>query len=147
MPAELPPSSKPPLSARLRSDWLTGILRVDLIRHHTLISLVASWVDDEAREDVVTQLDALAEAVSSPREGELDALVEHVEDAAGMDSAEVEIGLADALRLRDELDAVITALSRFNPQRGASEIKHPSFARTRAHLKAQPMPTQVRRTA
>ncbi|MFJ2675074.1 hypothetical protein [Streptomyces sp. NPDC087525] len=116
MPADLTPSTKPPLSVRLRSDWLRGILRVDLIRHHTLIGLVQHWAEDDAREDVITQLDALAEAVASPREGEVDALTEAVEDAAAMDTAEIEISLADAVRLRDELDVVIVRLSRFNPQ-------------------------------
>ncbi|RYJ29396.1 hypothetical protein CU044_2137 [Streptomyces sp. L-9-10] len=117
MPADLNPSTKPPLSVRLRSDWLRGILRVDLIRHHTLIGLVQHWGDNDAREDVITQLDALAEAVQSPREGELDALTEAVEDAAALDTAEIDISLSDALRLRNELDAVIGRLSRFNPQR------------------------------
>lgn len=120
MPADLSPSTRPPLSVRLRSDWLSAILRADLIRHHTLVSLVATWAEGDAREDTITQLDALAEAVHSPREGELDALTEAVEDAAAMDTAEVEIGLADALRLRDELDTVIASLSRFNPQRLAA---------------------------
>ncbi|MFJ9029758.1 hypothetical protein ACIRQP_14740 [Streptomyces sp. NPDC102274] len=117
MPADLNPSAKPPLSVRLRSDWLRGILRADLIRHDTLLGLVAHWSDDDAKHDVLLQLDALADAMSGPREGELDALVERVEDAAALDTAEIEIGLSDALRLRDELDAVIASLSRFNPQR------------------------------
>ncbi|PVE04637.1 hypothetical protein [Streptomyces scopuliridis] len=120
MPADLNPSSKPPLSVRLRSDWLRGILRVDPIRHHTLIGLVQHWGDADAREDVITQLDALAEAVQSPREGELDALTEAVEDAAALDTAEIDISLSDALRLRDELDEAIDRLSRFNPQRLAA---------------------------
>lgn len=112
-----PQSSRPPLSVRLRSDWLAALLRVDLIRHHTLVSLVAHWGEDEAREDTIAKLDTLAEALQKPREGELDALVEAVEDAAAMDTAEVEVRLADALRLRAELDGVITQLSRFNPAR------------------------------
>ncbi|WP_405611198.1 hypothetical protein [Streptomyces sp. NBC_01508] len=114
------PSTRPPLSVRLRSDWLRAIFRVDLIRQHTLIGLVQHWAEPQARDEVVDQLDALAEAVRFPREGELDALTEAVEDAAAMDTAEVEIGLADALRLRDELDTVIERLSRFNPQRLAA---------------------------
>ncbi|MFD3917186.1 hypothetical protein [Streptomyces sp. NPDC058603] len=116
MPADLNPSTKPGLSVRLRSDWLKAVLRVDLIRHHTLIGLVQHWGETDAREDVITQLDALAEAVASPREGELDALTEAVEDAAALDTAEAELSLSDALRLRGELDAVIGLLSRFNPQ-------------------------------
>lgn len=120
--ADLPLSSRPPLSVRLRSDWLRGIIRVDLIRHHTLIGLVQHWGEDDAREDVITQLDALAEAVCSPREGELDALTEAVEDAAALDTAEIDISLSDALRLRDELDAAIESLSRFNPARRLASV-------------------------
>lgn len=143
------PSPEPQLSVRLRVDWLAAILRVDHIRRDTLVSLVATWGDDDARDDIVTQLDALAEAVQSPREGELDALVQQVEDAAAMDDAEVEIDLHAALRLRDELDAALSKLGRFNPARtrGAQEIRHPSFARTRAHFEANPLPEQDRRTA
>ncbi|MFJ9214275.1 hypothetical protein [Streptomyces sp. NPDC102264] len=118
--ADPTPSSKPRLSVRLRSDWLRGSLRVDLIRHHTLIGLVQHWAEDDARADVITQLDALAEAVASPREGEVDALTEAVEDAAALDTAEIDISLSDALRLRDELDVAIDRLSRFNPQRIAA---------------------------
>ncbi|MFF1958019.1 hypothetical protein ACFVWX_13635 [Streptomyces sp. NPDC058220] len=117
MPADLTPSSKPGLSVRLRSDWLKAIFRVDLIRHHTLLGLVGQWAEDGAREDVIDRLDTLADALQQPREGELDALVEAVEDSAGMDTAEIEISLADAVRLRDELDAAIGWLTRFNPQR------------------------------
>ncbi|MFF4369679.1 hypothetical protein [Streptomyces sp. NPDC001594] len=109
------PSREPGLSIRLDTMWLAGILRVDQIRRDTLVSLVATWGDDEAREDILRQLDALAEAVTSPREGELDHLIEAVEDAAAMDDAEVRIDLAAALRLRAELDAVIETLGRFNP--------------------------------
>ncbi|MFF4479506.1 hypothetical protein ACFY1A_21150 [Streptomyces sp. NPDC001520] len=113
--ADLTPSKRPGLSASLTSDWLRGLLRVDQIRHDTLISLVTGWADDDARDDVIDALDALAEAMRSPREGELDALVEAVEGAASMDYPQTEFGLADALRLRSELDAVIEQLARFNP--------------------------------
>ncbi|MFF9894914.1 hypothetical protein [Streptomyces longispororuber] len=142
-------STNPQLSFSDRDDQLAAILRADRIRHDTLVSLVATWhSDDEARDDVIAQLDALAEAVASPREGELDELVQHVEDAAAMDDAQVEVDLATALRLRDELDGVIRTLARFNParaerpSRGASLIKHPSHARTRAHLAENPLPAQ-----
>lgn len=113
------PSTQPPLSVRLDVTWLAAVLRVDQIRHDTLVSLVATWGEDEAREDIVNQLNGLAEAVRSPREGELDQLVQLVEDAAGMDDAEVEIDLRAALRLRAELDAVIEVLGRFNPTAAA----------------------------
>lgn len=113
--ADLTPSKKPGLSFSLTSDWLTALLRVDQIRHDTLVSLVTGWADDDARDDVIAALDDLAEAMQSPREGELDALVEAVEGAAAMDYPQVEFGLPDALRLRAELDAVIERLARFNP--------------------------------
>ncbi|MEU9000484.1 hypothetical protein [Streptomyces sp. NPDC048551] len=111
------PSSEPQMSIRLRADWLAGILRADRIRHDTLVSLGVAWGSDEGREDISLQLDALAEAMQSPREGELDHLVEAVEDAASMDYPEIEIDLHTALRLRAELDAVIATLGRFNPTR------------------------------
>lgn len=144
-------SSKPQLSFSLGSNHLHGILRADRIRTDTLVSLVAHWADPDARDDVITQLDALADAVQSPREGELDALIEQVEDAAGMDTAHIEVDMAELLRLRAELDAVIAATAgRFNPQRsqGASLIKHPTHAATREHLRDHPLPEQQdRRTA
>ncbi|THA56140.1 hypothetical protein [Streptomyces sp. A1136] len=116
------PSSEPQLSVRLRADWLAGILRADQVRHDTLVSLAVAWGSDEAREDISLQLDALAEAMQSPREGELDHLVQAVEDAAAMDYPEVEIDLRAALRLRAELDAVIEALGRFNPAATARPV-------------------------
>ncbi|WP_327169507.1 hypothetical protein [Streptomyces subrutilus] len=117
MPADPnpPAAAQPQLSVRLGVTWLDVVLRVDRIRHDTLVSLVSTWSDPDARDDVIAQLDALAEAVASPREGELDALVEHVEDAAGMDDAEIRIDLHDALRLRAGLDAAVERLARFNP--------------------------------
>lgn len=111
------PSHEPGLSVRLDATWAAGILRADQIRRDTLVELVAHWGSDEARADIIAQLDALAEAVTSPREGELDALVQHVEDAAAMDDAETELDLHTALRLRAELDSAIEKLSRFNPAR------------------------------
>ena len=143
-------SSKPPLSFTTGANALHGLLRADRIRLDTLLSLVAGWDDPDARDDVIAQLDALAEAVRSPREGELDALVEQVEAAAGMDDARIEVQSPDLVRMRDELDAVIAGTAgRFNPalMRGASEIKHPTMRATRAYLKAQPLPEQDRRTA
>lgn len=108
------PAQEPGLSVRVDATWLTGILRVDQIRHDTLVSLAVAWGNDEGREDLILQLDALAEAVCSPREGELDHLVTAVEDAAAMDDAETRIDLHTLLRLRAELDVVITKLGRFN---------------------------------
>jgi hypothetical protein len=136
-------SSKPQLSFTTGTNALHGLLRADRIRLDTLVTLVAGWDDPDAREDIIAALDALAEAVRSPREGELDQLVEQVEDAAGMETAHIEVQSPDLVRMRDELNAVIAGTAgRFNPalMRGASEIKHPSMRATRAHLKAQPLP-------
>lgn len=111
-------STKPQLSFSVGTNQLHGILRADQVRTDTLVSLVAHWADDDARDDVINQLDALAEAIQSPREGELDALIEAVEDAAAMDTAHTEISMHELLRLRDELDAVIAATAgRFNRSR------------------------------
>lgn len=110
-----PAAQEPGLSVRVDATWLAGILRADQIRRDTLLSLVAHWGSDEAREDIIRQLDALGEAVCSPREGELDSLVTAVEDAAAMDDPEIPIALHTALRVRNELDAVIAVLGRFNP--------------------------------
>lgn len=111
-------SSKPQLSFSVGTNQMHGVLRNDQSRRDTLVSLVAHWADDDARDDVINQLDALAEALQSPREGELDGLIERVEEAAAMHDAEVEVGMHDLLRLRDELDAVIAATAgRFNRSR------------------------------
>jgi hypothetical protein len=114
-------STKPQLSFRVGADGLHGILRADRVRRDTLVSLVADWDDNKARKDGTTQLDALAEAIQSPREGELDGLIERVEETAAMQDAEVEVDMRDLLRLRDELDAVIEATAgRFNRSRSAA---------------------------
>jgi hypothetical protein len=144
-------SSKPQLSFTTGANGLHGLLRADDLRLDTLIGLVATWDDPEAREDVINQLDALAEAVTSPREGELDALVQQVEDAAGMDTSHIEVKMPDLIRLRDELDRVIAGTAgRFNPahSQGASDIRHPAMRATRQHFAANPLPKQDgRRTA
>lgn len=110
-------SSKPGLSIRPSRDGLAGVLRVDEIRLATLVDLVSTWSEDGAQDDVVTQLEALSEAVQAPGEGELDRLSEIVEEAAAMGTAEIRISTLDLLRLRDEIDAAINATSgRFNPK-------------------------------
>ncbi|MCX5197182.1 hypothetical protein OOK31_25345 [Streptomyces sp. NBC_00249] len=116
------PSSEPQLSIRLDPAWFAGIFRADAIRRDTLVTLVAAWGDDDVREDIICQLDALAEAVQSPREGELDHLVDAVEGAAGMDDAEIRIDLARMLRLRSELDDAIERAGRFNPKAAARPV-------------------------
>ncbi|MFJ3170597.1 hypothetical protein ACIPJK_07405 [Streptomyces roseus] len=122
MSDDFTPAQEPGLSLRLDATWLAGILRADQIRRDTLISLATAWASDEGREDIALHLDALAEAMQSPRDGELDHLVEAVQGAASMDDAEVRIDLHTALRLRAELDAVIATLGRFNPAAAARPV-------------------------
>lgn len=113
-------STHPQLSVELRSDWLAGYLRVDQIRTDTLVQLVQGWADPDQRDEVIDALDRLAAVVQGiPREGELDAAVEDVEDAASMDTARVEIDAFTARRLSGELGTVTEKLCRFNPQGNA----------------------------
>jgi hypothetical protein len=135
-------SSKPPLSIELGANHLHGVLRVDAIRTDTLMQLVASWGDPDARDEIIAALDELAEIVThARREGELDAALEQVEDTAGMETAQVEVSIPDVRRLKAELDEVDRVLSRFRT-RGASEIRHPAMRATRAHLAVNPLPEQ-----
>ncbi|MFI2426561.1 hypothetical protein ACH5A7_21105 [Streptomyces sp. NPDC018955] len=109
-------STNPQLSIELRSDWLKGYLRADQIRTDTLVQLVAQWADPDARDEVLDALDALAAVITgTPREGELDAAVEAVEDAASMDTARIEIDGWTCRRLFAELSKVASKLNRFNP--------------------------------
>lgn len=111
-----PTSTNPDLSFELRSDHLKAYLRVDKIRTDTLVSLVAGWAEPDTRDDVIGALDELAAIVHSVRgEGELDAAVEAIEDAASMDTARIEIGATTARRLFAELSTAARALCRFNP--------------------------------
>jgi hypothetical protein len=110
------PSTNPDLSFELRADWLTGYLRADQIRTDTLVQLVSHWADPDARDDIIARLDQLAEIVQGPRrEGELDAAVEAVEEAAVMDTARIELTARAARRLMQELGHVASKLCRFNP--------------------------------
>lgn len=112
-------STNPDLSIYTRVDWLAGFLRADRIRLDTLVQLAAALGDDTTRDDVLEALDELASVVQSahPSEGVLDAAVEAVEDAAGMDTAQVPIDKATALRLSGELATVTERLCRFTPGR------------------------------
>lgn len=111
-----PTSTNPQLSFELRSDWLAGYLRADQIRTDTLTQLVAKWAEPDARDDVIEALDKLAAVVQGVRrEGELDAAIEAVEDAARMDTAHIEIDGRTAKRLHGELFHVVQRLTRFNP--------------------------------
>jgi len=110
-------SSKPQQSFSLGANHLYGVLRVDQIRTDTLVSLVTHWADPDARDEVIAALDELAVVVGSPRrEGELDAALEHVEDTAGMETAQVEVSMPDVRRLLAELTGVVRRLNRFNPK-------------------------------
>jgi hypothetical protein len=117
-------STNPQLSFYSRSDWLAGFLRADRIRVDTLVSLVASWGDPDARDNVIAALDALAEVVQSPRtaEGTLDAAAEAVEDAAGMDYAQIPLDKTHAMRLHAELATVVEHLTRFGPNRRTAAV-------------------------
>jgi hypothetical protein len=139
-------SNKPDLSYEIGANHLHGVLRADQIRIDTLMQLVQHWGERQSRDDIIDALDELAAIVRGvAREGELDAAVEQVEDVAGMDDAQIEIDSHDVRRLLLELTEVERVTSRF--QQGASLIKHPTHAKTRAHLKANPFPKQDRRTA
>lgn len=120
-------SKKPSLSFNLGANHLHSVLRVDQIRNDTLVQLVQCWADEKSRDAILDALDELAAVVQGvAREGELDAAIEEVEDAAGMDSAQVEVSMWDTRRLLAELMEVGRRLSRFNPkgllpgQRGAA---------------------------
>jgi len=116
-------STNPQLSFYSRSDWLAGFLRADRIRLDTLVQLVAGWEDEDTRDTVIATLDALAEIVQAPHDGPaLDAAVEAVEDASGMDTAQVPIDKTHALRLHAELFTVVERLTRFGP---ASAVRVP----------------------
>jgi hypothetical protein len=111
-------SSKPGLSFDLGANHLHDVLRVDAIRNDTLVQLVQHWGDTKARDEILDALDELAGVVHSVRrEGELDAALEQVEDAACMDTAQVEVSMPDVKRLVQELAAVSRRLARFNPKR------------------------------
>ena len=134
-------SSKPGLSFNVGVNELHGVLRVDQIRNDTLMQLVQHWAEPKDRDAIIDALDELAAVVTGvAREGELDAAVEQVEDAAGMDTAQIQVGMHDIRRLLAELTEVERRTSRF--VKGASDIKHPSMLPTRRHLKANPLPAQ-----
>lgn len=139
-------SNKPSLSFEVGANQLHGVLRVDQIRTDTLVQLVQHWQEPRDRDAIIEALDALSDVVHSPRaEGELDAALEQVEDAASMDSAQVEVGMHDVRRLLGELGKVAEVVGRFVSK--ASGIAHPSMRATRKHLAANPLPGQQDRRA
>lgn len=110
-------SSKPGMSFSLGSNHLHGVARFDAVRTDTLMALVAGWGDTDTRDDVITALDELASVVTGVRrEGELDAAIEQVENAASMDTAQVELPIPDVRRLLAELAEVDRVTGRFNPK-------------------------------
>ncbi|MEV5140315.1 hypothetical protein AB0K71_06100 [Streptomyces syringium] len=117
------PSKTPGLSFSLAADGLHIVLRADQIRHDTITGLVAEWQETGTPDDVTSAIEDLAEACRHDREAdpaEVDARVEDVEAAACMGAARLVISLADAVRLRAELDAVIEGRNRF----GAPAVPH-----------------------
>lgn len=114
----MPESRTPGFSFGLTGDHLKGRLRVDAIQDAAVLDMAGQWLEadnDGTTGDtaVINTVDLLAEALTGdPTVEERDALVDAVESAAGMQGAEVEFGLADALRLRQELDVVIRRLAR-----------------------------------
>ncbi|GGP55528.1 hypothetical protein [Streptomyces abikoensis] len=106
------PSKKPGLSVSLRADGLCVVLRADQIRHETITGLVAQWQEPGAQDDVEAALEDLADLCrpgADEHAAAVDSAVEAVEDAACMGYAETEISLADAVRLRDQLNKIIAA--------------------------------------
>lgn len=139
-------SNKPSLSFETGANHLHGILRVDQIRNDTLMQLVQHWSEPRDRDAIIDALDELADVVHSVRrEGELDAALENVEDVASMDTAQVEVGMADVRRLLGELGRVAEVVGRFAAK--ATGITHPSMRATRKHLTANPLPEQQDRRA
>jgi predicted metal-dependent peptidase len=140
-------SNKPDLSWEIGANHLHGVLRADQIRTDTLTQLVQHWAEPKDRDAIIDALDELAAIVTGvAREGELDAAIGNVEDVAGMDTAQVEVGSRDVRRLLAEATEVARIVGRF--AKGASDIKRPAMLPTRRHLKANPLPEQQdRRTA
>ncbi|HEX2656720.1 MAG TPA: hypothetical protein VHU40_00550 [Polyangia bacterium] len=103
----------PELSARLSANGLSCVLRADAIRRDTLVQLAQAWAEGDGRADIEDALDHLANVLASPKttDGELDAAVLGVEDAAAMDHAEIHIDKRAAASLRRGLGAVIARLS------------------------------------
>lgn len=108
-------STNPDLSITTRVDWLAGFVRADRIRLDTLVQLAAALGDDTTRDDVLAALEDLTALVKTahPAGPALDAAVEAVEDAAGMDLAQVPIDAKTAVRLSNELATVTERLTRF----------------------------------
>lgn len=103
----------PQLSARLSANGLECVLRADAIRYDTLVQLAQAWAEPGGRADIEDALDHLAHVLASPRaaEGEVDAAVQAVEDAACMDEPETRTDRRTAARLRRGIGAVIARLA------------------------------------
>ncbi|MDJ1132439.1 hypothetical protein [Streptomyces iconiensis] len=109
----MPETTRPELSVTLAADWMSARLRADDIIKNLLISLAEAWTASDGA--VMDALDALAEALQGdPSPKELDALVQALEGVTdGEEYARLD--LADAERLRAELDKAIPKLARFGP--------------------------------
>ncbi|MFE1903850.1 hypothetical protein ACFW96_09280 [Streptomyces gardneri] len=100
-----------PISFRLAPGALVGRLSADILRQTTLLSLVTDWSDEETRENVLATLDNLAVVAADPMgETEIRRRVLAVECAAEMDPADVSVSFDELLRLRDEMDRVISEI-------------------------------------
>jgi hypothetical protein len=117
------PSRVPGLSIRPNATWLTGVLRADQIRHDTLVSLVADLEQRRgprghppparrARRRGAAPRVRASSITSSPQS----------RTRRPWTTRRPGIDLHTALRLRTELDAVITKLARFNPAATARPV-------------------------
>lgn len=110
---------RPDLSFRTDAMWTRAVLRVDAIQHRMLTGIGAAWNESGGEDDIISAVTVLADVLEGdPSQPEVDAAVEAVGDAACLPDGEVELTLADALRLRAELDAAIQRLARFSSSAG-----------------------------
>lgn len=108
--------NSPELHVGLSADHLQGVLRADQIRRDTLTQLVQMWAEPGVREEVIAALDHLAEVVQSPREeGELEAAVEAVDDAACMEYPQLHMGREATRRLHRDVSGVVAAWDGSRP--------------------------------
>jgi hypothetical protein len=95
------------LTVDLTATWKVR-LTVDAVRRQTLLAMAAAWRETAGEDDISEALGRLADISGvDTTEGEEDAAVEAVEDAACLPYPTVDLSLREAKRLRDELDAAI----------------------------------------
>lgn len=121
----------PQLSAEMSADGLECVLRVDQIRSDTLIQLAQAWADG-GRADIEAALDDLAEIVSGdPTDGELDAAVDAVDEAAGMTYPRIWLSKDQTRRLRRDLSKVMGIWARLRRQSWATARPLPTVGKQR----------------